>query len=148
MHSYTSVAIHVVFATKERRRLLDRELRERVFPYMNGIVREHGGDAITIGGVEDHVHGLIELPSTITIARLVQEIKGSSSRWINETWPRRGFAWQRGYGAFAVCRSKRDAVIRYIEKQEAHHRRIGFDEEFVRMLRVHGITPDSRDFGG
>ena len=148
MHSYTSLPIHVVFATKDRRRLLDSELRARLFPYINGIVHAHGGAAIMLGGVEDHVHGLIEVSATVTVTQIVQEIKGSSSRWINETWPRRGFAWQRGYGAFAVGRSMRDAVIRYIESQEAHHRRIGFDEEFVRMLRVHGMTPDPRDLLG
>ncbi|MFA6957388.1 MAG: IS200/IS605 family transposase [Thermoanaerobaculia bacterium] len=146
MHSYTSVTLHLVFATKERRRFLDRELRAKLFPYMSGIVRAHGGTAITINGVEDHVHALIEMPSTITVAEMLQEMKGSSSRWINESSPGRGFAWQRGYGAFGVCRSRRDEVIRYIENQETHHQRRGFDEEFLALLRAHGITPDSRDF--
>jgi len=146
MHSYTSVTLHLVFATKERRRFLDRELRAKLFPYMNGIVRARGGTAIVIGGVEDHVHSLIEIPATITVAEMLQELKGPSSRWINESSPGRGFAWQRGYGAFGVCRSRRDEVIRYIENQETHHQRRGFDEEFLALLRAHGITPDGRDF--
>ena len=144
MHSYTSVALHVVFATKERRRSIKPELRDRLFAYLGGIVRDQRGYPIAIGGVEDHVHALIEISPVAPIASLMKEIKGSSSRWINETWPRNGFAWQRGYGAFSVSRSNRDAVIRYIERQEEHHSRMTFEEEYIALLQAHGIAFESK----
>jgi REP element-mobilizing transposase RayT len=134
----------VVFSTKERRRSLVPELRERLFPYLGGIVRDQGGHPITIGGVEDHVHAVIEIPTVASIASIVREIKGSSSRWMNETSPHRRFAWQRGYGVFSVSRSNRDAVIRYVERQEEHHHRMTFEEEYVKLLEAHQIAYEPR----
>ncbi|MFA6958047.1 MAG: IS200/IS605 family transposase [Thermoanaerobaculia bacterium] len=144
MHTYTSVALHVVFATKERRRSLTPEIRDHLFPYLGGIVRDQGGFPITIGGIEDHVHALFEISAVAPISTILRELKGSSSRWINENWPRKGFAWQRGYGAFSVSRSNRDAVIRYIERQEEHHKHLTFEEEYIELLKAHGIAFESK----
>jgi putative transposase len=92
---YISSYFHCVFSTKERRRFITPELQERLWPFLGGIARQNKMKAIEIGGVEDHVHILLSLPSTMAISKALQLIKGGSSKWIHETFPEQhGFAWQ------------------------------------------------------
>jgi len=142
-HTYTSLLIHAVFATAERKPLLEPGFRERVHAYLGGILRELKVRPLEIGGVEDHAHMLIEVPATISIAEVMGLAKGNSSRWINETFKSR-FAWQRGYSAFTVSRSNRDAVAQYIRDQERHHRKRTFESEYRSLLEAHNITFDER----
>ena len=101
--------------------------------------------AIEIGGVEDHIHILLSLPSTMAVAKALQWIKGGSSKWIHETFPeQRLFAWQEEYGAFSVSVSQLDKTIAYIKGQEAHHRKMTFQEEFLALLKKHRIEYDER----
>jgi len=96
--------------------------------------------ALAIGRATDHVHVLISLPATLCAAKAIQLLKGNSSKWIRETFPKmRSFAWQEGYGAFSVGISGVDATIAYIRDQSEHHRRHTFREEFATMLRKHGF---------
>jgi REP element-mobilizing transposase RayT len=98
--SYISSYFHCVFSTKERRRLIAPELRDRLWPFLGGIARQNQMKAIEIGGVEDHVHILLSLPSTMAISKALQLMKGGSSKWVHETFPEhRLFAWQEEYGA-------------------------------------------------
>lgn len=90
--------------------------------------------------MEDHAHILIQLPPTITLADAVLKIKASSSKWMGK-----GFAWQRGYGAFRVSKSNLDTVVRYIRNQEKHHRKMSYEQEFVALLEKHGIQYDLDD---
>jgi putative transposase len=144
-HSYTSSLYHCVFSTKERRRTIDIELQSRLWPYLGGIARDNGMKALAIGGVEDHVHLLLSLPATITVAKAMQFVKAGTSKWIHDTFPqRRGFAWQEGYGAFSIGVSQIDDTRRYIENQTEHHRRHTFEEEFIAFLERHGIEYDPR----
>ena len=104
MHSFVSCLMHCVFSTKERRNLITPQLQERLYPYLGGIARENKMKALAIGGVEDHVHVLLSLPSTLSIAKAVQLLKGNSSKWIHQTSAnQRLFEWQVGYGAFSCC---------------------------------------------
>jgi REP element-mobilizing transposase RayT len=101
--------------------------------------------AIQIGGVEDHIHILLSLPSTMAIAKALQLLKGGSSKWIHETFPdQRQFAWQEEYGAFSVSVSQLDKTIEYIKGQAEHHRRMTFQEEFLALLKKHRIEYDER----
>jgi REP element-mobilizing transposase RayT len=101
--------------------------------------------AVAVGGMDDHVHILLSLPATITLAKAVQLIKGGSSLWIHETFPnQRDFAWQEGYGAFTVSVSQLDKTIAYINNQETHHRKITFQEEYLDFLKKHGVEYDER----
>ncbi|HYK03318.1 MAG TPA: IS200/IS605 family transposase [Thermoanaerobaculia bacterium] len=144
-HSYSSILVHIVFSTENRKPQLDPALEERLYPYLGGIVRETGGSLFTVNGVEDHVHLLASLSGKLAIAEVVRRIKGSSSKWIHETFPERAqFAWQRGYGAFTVSQSQVPRVAAYIERQKVHHARMSFRDEFVRLLKGHGISPDER----
>jgi len=143
--SYVSSYFHCIFSTKERRRLITPELRERLWPFMGGIARQNKMKAVEVGGVEDHVHLLLSLPSTLPISKALQLIKGGSSKWIHETFPEhRLFAWQEEYGAFSVSVSQLDNTIAYIKGQEEHHRRMTFQEEFLVLLKRHHIEYDER----
>ena len=143
-HAYSTL-VHVVFSTKERAPSMDAKIRPDLFAYMGGIVREIGGVARIINGTEDHVHMLLSLPADIAVAECLRVVKTNSSRWVHETFARhRSFAWQKGYGAFKVSVSNEKQVFKYIQDQERHHRRMTFEEEFVALLRKHGIAFDER----
>jgi REP element-mobilizing transposase RayT len=131
--SYISSYFHCVFSTKERRPLITPELCDQLWPFLGGIARQNKMKALEIGGVEDHVHILISLPAAVPVSKAMQLIKGGSSKWVHETFPKhRLFAWQEEYGAFSVSVSQLDKTIEYIKGQEAHHRKMTFQEEFLR----------------
>jgi putative transposase len=145
MHSFVSCHMHVVFATKGRSPTITPEISERLWPYIGGIARENKIKALKVGGVADHIHILLSLPSTIAIAKAVQLIKGNSSKWIHDTFPQgKHFAWQEGYGAFSIGVSGIDDTIAYIANQAEHHRRKTFKEEFEAILKKHGIEYEER----
>ena len=94
------------------------------------------------GGTANHLHLLISLPATVTLAKTVQELKGNTSRWLNQV--SRPFAWQQGYGAFSVSQSQRQAVIDYIDGQAEHHAKWSFEQEFLTLLKKSGVQYDPR----
>ena len=148
-HSYVSSLYHCAWSTKLRRRTIKPDLRERLWPYLGGIARTNNMKALAIGGVEDHVHLLLSLPSTMDIAKAVQLIKGGSSKWIHEAFVEyREFGWQEGYGAFSIGISQVEETVRYIENQAEHHRHRTFQEEFIAFLERHGIEYDPRYIWG
>ena len=103
MHSFTSCLVHCVWSTKNREPCLTPDLRERLWPYLGGIAKQNQMKALAIGGANDHVHILLSLPATLSVAKAMQFLKGNSSKWIRETFPKmHSFAWQEGYGAFSV----------------------------------------------
>lgn len=144
-HSYTSILIHYIFSTKNREKIITNELQERLWPYMGGIARENNMKALAIGGIEDHIHLLISLPATLSIAKAIQLLKGGSSKWVHDRFPdHNNFKWQEGYGAFSVNISHADDTIAYIKRQKEHHRKKSFQEEYVSFLKKHGIDYDER----
>ena len=144
-HSYVSNLVHYIFSTKERFPFIDRELESRLWPYLGGIARENGMKALAVGGTHDHVHALLSLPATLSMAKAIQLIKGGSSKWIHDQLPNyRKFAWQDGYGAFSVSASQMKSVIRYIDGQQEHHRKRTFEEEFLEFLDEHEVQYDPR----
>ncbi|HTE89866.1 MAG TPA: IS200/IS605 family transposase [Terriglobales bacterium] len=121
-HTYSSNRIHVIFSTKERQKSISDELQPKLWAYMAGIARNQGFEAMIIGGVKDHVHALLLLPPSLPLSKAIQFLKGSSSKWLNETGAvGNKFSWQEGYGAFSVSASQTADVVRYIENQAAHH---------------------------
>lgn len=143
MHSYTSNALHIVFATKNRTTPIDSELRPRLHAYLGGIAKAMTCVPVKVGGMDDHVHAFIVVPARLAVADLVKQLKVSSTNWVRGTsLSRRHFAWQRGYGAFSVGRSGWDAVVSYIERQEEHHKRTTFADEYVRLLEAYSIAYD------
>ena len=143
--SYVSNHVHLVFSTKERRKIITPALRERLWPFMGGIARQNKMKAIEIGGIEDHVHLLLSLPATLAVSKAAQLIKGGSSKWVHETFPEHQlFQWQEKYGSFNVSVSQLDTIIGYIRNQESHHRKMTFQEEFLALLKKHRIEFDER----
>lgn len=144
-HSYSTLLTHVVFSTKDRMRFMDAQIRPELFAYMGGIVRERGGVARIVNGLDDHVHMLIILAADVAISECLRVVKTNSSRWVHErSGNHRNFAWQTGYGAFSVSASNEKQVIKYIRDQERHHRRMTFQEEFIALLRKHGVPFEER----
>jgi len=143
--SFASLHVHMVFSSKSRAPLISNDLVPRLYDYIGGIVRARGSALVAAGGMADHVHLLVSLAKEAAIAETLRDIKANSSKWIHETFPdRRAFAWQAGYGAFAVSFSNLEAVKRYIANQAEHHRSRTFQEEFLAFLRRHHLPFEER----
>ena len=144
--AYTQNYYHAVFSTKHRANLITEDLEARLYSFLGGIVRDLRCTLIAVNGMPDHVHLLIRYRPDLSHSELLQQIKGRSSRWINETFPGVShFSWQEGYGGFTVSRSGVPAVEAYISRQKEHHLRQDFREEFLELLRLHGIEFDPND---
>jgi len=141
-HTYAQNVIHVVFSTKDRRKLMPEEFRPRMWAYAVGVCKRLDILVLAVGGMEDHIHFLLQIPPTVALAKAVLAIKSNSSRWASEEGLK--FAWQEGYGAFSVSSSIVPLVIRYIQNQEAHHKKMSFDAEFLALLNKHGIEFDPK----
>jgi putative transposase len=139
-HSYSRCWIHLVWGTLKREKLLNKDAASRISRYLSDYAKTKGV-YMKINHVNaDHVHALIDLPTSLSIEDLVQLFKGSSSHWINANNVITGkFAWGRGYGAFSVSESNVDQVGAYIAEQEAHHRLRPFAEEFKEFIQRHGL---------
>jgi REP element-mobilizing transposase RayT len=143
--SLSKVIIHIIFSTKEREPWLNRDVRPRMHAYLGTICRDLDAVVFHVGGVADHVHVVTTLPRTLPQADLVETLKTTSSKWIKDIDPKyRGFHWQRGYGAFSVSPSQLTAVIKYVEKQEEHHRTRSFQEEYREFLNKYRVPFDER----
>ena len=136
-HSFSRNHLHVISSTKERRKTIPREWQPRLWAYLAGICKNHGMIALAVGGTQDHVHLLFHLPPSLALAKAVLLLKSNSSKWMGEQG--REFSWQEGYGAFSVSSSNLNAVMRYVQNQEAHHRKISLEEEFRAILKRHGV---------
>ena len=143
--SLSQILLHVVFSTKNRERWLDAELRSDLHAYLAGGCREIGSNAYRVGGTDDHVHVACSLPRTVTVSKLLAEIKRSSSAWMKTRGPEyEGFAWQAGYGAFSLGQSQLPVLLRYIDGQEEHHKKQTFKEEFLAFLKRYRVEYDER----
>ena len=145
MGSYSKLTYHVVFSTKYRRKTITDEISERLYEYVGGIVRNINGSLIEIGGIEDHVHLLVNLSPAKSVSDSIRDIKSNASKWLNELPEIRArFGWQKGYGAFTVSHSQIEIVRPYIRNQREHHRTKTFEEEFIELLRRHEIEFDRK----
>jgi putative transposase len=132
-HSYSQNHLHIVFSTKDRRKLIEPSMQPKLWSYMAGIGRNHGFLVLANGGMENHVHLLIQLPPVLSLAKAISIVKANSARWMNEHGLK--FAWQQGYGAFSVSASNLGVVEKYIANQERHHRKMTYEQEFEGFLR-------------
>ena len=137
--------IHLVYSTKDRRPLINENIRAGLHAYQAGIFKQHDCPALIIGGVDDHVHALFSLSKNLALKAIVEEVKKGSSKWIKTQGPEFStFYWQAGYGAFSVSQSNVEAVSKYIETQEAHHGTASFQDELRALFRRHEIEFDER----
>jgi REP element-mobilizing transposase RayT len=141
-HIFSRNHIHVVFCTKGRRNTIAKEWQPRLWAYLAGICKNHEMIALAVGGTENHVRILLHLPPKRALAKAVLLLKANWSKWMGKQG--KDFSWQEGYGAFSVSSSNLDQVIRYIENQEAHHRKTSFEDEYRALLRKHGVEYDPK----
>lgn len=129
-NTYTQIYIQFVFAVKYREGIIHDSFKEEVYQYIGGIIKNNNHKLIAINGMPDHLDIFIGMKPTQSISNLLQDIKGSSSKWINEKkFLKEKFEWQEGYGAFSYSKSQVNAVINYINNQEQHHKTKTFQEE-------------------
>ncbi len=141
--TFTQNFYHTVFSTKHRANLITPALEARLYPFLGGIVRDLRCTLLAVNGMPDHVHLLIRYRPDLSHSELLQQIKGRSSKWVNETFSEFGhFSWQEGYGGFTVSQSAVPAVETYIACQKEHHERQDFQTEFLELLRLHGVEFD------
>lgn len=137
--------VHLIFSTKDRRPLLRQDLRTDLYGYLATVARGAGCDSFRIGGVADHVHFALRMHPDRSLSRLVGELKTSSSRWLKTQGPELAkFSWQRGYGAFSVSPADAGALLRYIDAQDAHHRRRSFQDEMRAFFLKYHVVFDER----
>src|SRR5256885_530191 len=141
-HTYAQNVLHIVFSTKERRKLISPEFRSTLWAYSAGICHNLQIFAHAIGGMDDHAHLLLQIPPTLAVAKAVLTIKTNSSRWARQQ--NQSVEWQQGYAAFSVSASNISAVERYVRNQEAHHKRMSFEEELVALLKKHNVPFDPK----
>ncbi len=134
--TFTQLYVQLVFAVKNRDAVLHKNIRDRVFKYISGIVTEMKHKSIIVNGISNHIHIFMGLNPNVSISDTVHDIKRSSSLMINNEKLCPGkFAWQDGYGAFTYSRSQINDVYQYILNQEEHHRKTTFREEYIHFLK-------------
>jgi REP element-mobilizing transposase RayT len=144
-NTYTQIHLQLIFAVKYRLALIDNIWKDELFKYISGIVQNQKHKLMIINGVNSHIHILIGFRPHQSLADLMQDIKGASSKWINEhKLTNVKFSWQEGYGAFSYSHSHLPRVINYIKNQEKHHKRITFSDEYKEFLRVFEVEYDER----
>ena len=144
-NTYTQIHVQFVFAVKHRYGIIKKTWQDELYQYITGIVQNNNHKMLQINGTKDHIHILIGMRPTQSISDLMQDVKGGSSKWINDKKLVLGkFEWQEGFGAFSYGKSQIKDVIRYIENQEHHHKKKSFLEEYRDFLIAFEIDFDER----
>ncbi len=144
-NTYTQIHIHIVFTVQNNLCLISERWKDELYRYITGIIRNNGHKPLAINGMPDHMHILIGMRPSQSLSDLMQDVKGNSSKWINERRFVRGkFSWQESYGAFSYSRSDLNKVIHYINNQFVHHKKKSFIEEYLELLREFEIDVDNR----
>ena len=144
-NTYTQIHIQFIFAVKYRDGVIRSSWKDELYKYITGIAKNNNHKLICINGTSDHIHILVGLRPTQSISDLLQDIKGNSSKWINEKkFTKTKFEWQEGYGAFSYGKSQVKDVITYIENQEQRHQKKTFKEEYLDFLKKFEIDYDEK----
>lgn len=134
--SLAQILLHLIFSTKDRTPCIIPSIRPQLHAYLAAIVRSSGCECLRVGGVADHVHLAIRFSRTATVAKLVNELKTDSAKWVKtQTTELRNFAWQHGYGVFSVGPQDAESLVGYIDNQEEHHRKKRFRKNIVCFCR-------------
>lgn len=145
MSTYTQILYQIVFGTKNNERTMKESGQEILYKYIWGILKNKKCHLYRIGGVEDHIHIVTHVHPTIAIAYLIKDIKIASSDYIKSKNIFPNFnGWQDGYGAFTYSISAKDNLINYIRNQKDHHQKVSFRDEYINLLKEHGIEFDEK----
>ncbi len=134
--TFSQIYIQMVFSPKGRENQIGKNWQDELFKYISGIITNKGQKSIIVNGVSDHIHIFVGLKPSMAISDLVRDIKNNSSKFINDKKFVKGkFMWQEGFGAFSYAHSQIEQVYNYILKQEAHHHKRTFKEEYIDFLQ-------------
>ena len=143
--SLANIPVHFIWSTKDRQPFIKAEIEQELYRYMASIFRDYHSPAVSINGTEDHIQALAILSRTVTVAKLVEDVKKSSSKWMKTKGAYyRQFYWQNGYAALGIGESNVEAAKRYIANQKEHHRKMTFQEEYLAFLTKFNIEYDER----
>ncbi len=144
-NTYHQIYLQTVFAVKYRNAMIEKTWQKDLFGVIGNLINETGCKTIIVNGVEDHVHCFFGLKPTVAVSELMKTVKAKSSKYINDhsLTPER-FEWQEGYGAFSYSQSQIDAVYKYIQNQEEHHKKYTFREEYLDFLEKFKISYDEK----
>jgi len=135
----------IVYSTKYRTPCLRKEIRPKIFKYIYGILKNKKCHVYRIDGVEDHLHILLDIHPQVHLSGLVKDLKLAATEVIKREELIPNFpGWQIGYGAFSYHPDSKDALIEYVKNQEEHHKKVTFREEYIALLKEHGINYDER----
>ena len=144
-NTYTQIHIQTVFAVQNRRSLIKGTWKVELYKYITGIIQNNNHKLLQINGMPDHIHILFGMRPTQSLSDLMKQVKQDSSKWINNQGLINGkFSWQSGYGAFSYSKSEIPKVINYIKNQEEHHKKILFQDEYLKLLKDSNIEFDER----
>ena len=144
-NTYTQIHIQAVFTVQNKHCVIRNNWEEELFQYITGIIQNSGHKVLAINGIPDHVHIFFGMRPNQALSDLLQDIKGSSSKWINnKQFVNGNFSWQAGFGAFSYSKSHVDNVINYIKNQKAHHKKQTFIEEYLDFLEKFEVPFDER----
>ena len=143
--SLSKVYTHIIFSTKHRENLIDERIENDLYNYIGGICKDFECNPVQVGGYKNHIHILCLLSRKIAQMDLIQHVKQGSSKWIKTMDEKySNFYWQDGYGIFSVSPRSVDKVIEYINKQDIHHKKLSFKEEYRKFLKQYDIDYDER----
>ena len=144
-NTYHKIFIHFIFAVKHRRALINDSWKSNLFAVIGNLINKTGCRTITVNGVEDHVHCLIEVKPSLSASFVMKNAKAKSSKWVNENGLLDSkFEWQSGFGAFSYSKSQVPGVVKYIQNQEEHHKKFTFQQEYVQFLEKFEVEYDER----
>jgi putative transposase len=145
--SLSQMYVHLIFGTKNRFPFIKPEFEERLHAYLAGTLKNYKSPALVINSVPDHVHILFRLSKNYALAKVVEEVKKQSSKWVKEIeGSNRKFSWQIGYGAFSVSSSKVSTVKEYIINQKSHHLHKSYMEEVEEFMKEYDVIEYDPDF--
>ena len=144
-NTYHQIYIQTVFAVKNRDAVIDKEWRSDLLGVIGHLINEAECKTLIINGIYDHVHCFFGLKPTVSISELMKTVKAKSSKYVNDhNLTRHRFEWQEGYGAFSYGHSQIDAVYKYIQKQEEHHKKQTFRDEYLNFLEKFNVPFEER----
>lgn len=139
-HSFTKIWIHAVFSTKDRSQLITSKFESKLHDHIKtAILEQFKMEVKAINGMAEHIHIVFRLNPNFSIMDIMKYIKGESSHWVNSNnFTGFKFAWQTGYSAFSVSESMLEAVVKYVDNQKEHHKKVSFAEEYEQFMRKYG----------
>ena len=144
-NTYTQLYVQFVFSVKGRENLIKEKFRDELEKVMCGIITDHKCKTYAIYCNPDHTHIFVGLHPTISVSKIIEQVKSGSSNWLNEKKYIAGkFNWQDGYGAFRYSKSHIDKVVKYILNQPEHHKKQSFREEYLSFLDKFEIDYDPK----